>query len=411
MEFETKAIHAGFSKEEKTGATSVPIYESAAYSYSTAEELAEIFEGRKFGYVYSRISNPTITAFEQRLNALEEGIGALATSSGMAAIATVVFTLTQQGDEIISSECLFGGTYLFFNEIMNKYGVKINYINMDDLDSLKRKINNKTKLIFLESISNPKLEIPNLRLISEVAKQHNIPVIVDNTITTPYLWISKNFGADIIVHSATKYITGNGTAIGGILVDTGNYNWKNSPVNKIKEFSKKAGNFAFLAAARSKIYQNIGFAPSPFNAFLHILGLETLPLRMEKHCSNALGLAEFLKSNNKVLDVNYPGLIENKFYNIGKEQFNNKFSGILTFTLESKDVCFKFINNLKLAKNLANIGDTRTLIIHPDSTIYLNCSEEEKKLAGVYDNLIRVSVGLENINDIIEDFNQALEKI
>lgn len=412
MEFETKAIHSGLDKGNNTGAaTSVPLYLSAAFSFNTAEELSEVFEGKRFGYVYSRISNPTITAFELRLNALEEGLGAVATASGMAAIATVIFALTEQDDEIISSESLFGGTYLFFNEVIKKYGVKIKYADLNDLDSLKRAITNKTKLIFLESLSNPKLEIPNLKLISVIAKENNIPVVVDNTLTTPYLWRSKYYGADIIVHSATKYITGNGTAIGGILVDTGNYNWKNSPVNKINEMSKKAGNLAFLSVARSKIYQNIGFTPSPFNVFLHILGLETLQLRMEKHCSNAIDLAGHLKQHKKVTSVNYPGLKENKFYSIGKEQFGNKFSGLLTFSLESKHDCFKFINNLKLVKNLANLGDARTLVIHPASTIYLNCTEEEKKLAGVHENLIRVSVGIENINDIIDDFNQSLEKI
>jgi O-acetylhomoserine (thiol)-lyase len=412
LEFETKAIHSGIEKGNNTGsATSVPLYQSAAFSFNTAEELQEVFEGKRFGYVYSRISNPTTTAFELRLNALEEGLGAVATASGMAAIATVIFALTEQGDEIISSESLFGGTYLFFNEVIKKYGVKINYVDLNNLDSLKRAINNKTKLIFLESLSNPKLEIPNLKLISEIANENNIPVVVDNTLTTPYLWRSKYFGADIIVHSATKYITGNGTAIGGILVDTGNYNWKNSSVNTIKELSKKAGNLAFLSVARSKIYQNIGFTPAPFNVFLHILGLETLQLRMEKHCSNALDLSGHLKQHKKVTGVNYPGLKENKFYSVGKEQFGNKFSGLLTFSLESKQACFKFINNLKLAKNLANLGDTRTLVIHPDSTIYLNCTEEEKRLAGVHENLIRVSVGIENIKDIIDDFNQSLEKI
>lgn len=412
LEFETKAIHSGLDKGNNTGsATSVPLYESAAFSFNTAEELSEVFEGKKFGYVYSRISNPTITAFELRLNELEEGIGAVATASGMAAISTVIFTLTEQGDEIISSESLFGGTYLFFNEVIKKYGVKINYVDLNDLDSLKKSINNKTKLIFLESISNPKLEIPNMKLISGIAKEYNIPLVVDNTLTTPYLWRSKYFGADIIIHSATKYITGNGTAIGGILVDTGNYNWKNSSVSKIKELSKKAGSLAFLGVARSKIYQNIGLTLSPFNAFLHILGLETLQLRMEKHCSNALDLAIHLKSHKKITGVNYPGLKDNKFYGIGKEQFDNKFGGLLTFSLESKQACFKFINNVKLAKNLANLGDTRTLIIHPDSTIYLNCSEEEKKLAGVSNNMVRVSAGLENIKDIIEDFDQSLEKI
>lgn len=411
MEFETKAIHSGFAQEEKFGATFFPIYGSASFAYNTAEDLSEVFEGKKFGYVYSRISNPTVTAFELRMNALEEGIGSIATASGMSAIATVFFTLTEQEDEIISSDCLFGGTYLFFNEIMKKYGVKVHYVNINDIDSWKKLINKKTKLIFFESISNPKLEIPDLKTISKIAHEHNIPVIVDNTVPTPYLWRAKYFGADIIVHSTTKYISGNGTTIGGILIDTGNYDWKKSTNEKIKEMSSKAGNFAFLATARSKIYQNIGFAPSPFSAFLNLIGIETLPLRMDKHCENALKLAEFLKSNQKVVDVNYPGLQVHKFHETGRQQFNNKFSGLLTFFLNSKEECFNFINNLKLAKNLANIGDTRTLVIHPDSTIYLNCTQEEKNLAGVNEKMIRVSVGLENINDIIEDFNQALEKI
>jgi|DewCreStandDraft_4_1066084.scaffolds.fasta_scaffold16148_4 O-acetylhomoserine (thiol)-lyase len=408
--FATKAIHSGFKNDRETGATFVPIYASASYEYEKAEDLADVFDGKKFGYIYSRISNPTISVFEQKVNSLEGGIGAVATSSGMSAIASIVFALVNKGDEIISSKNLFGGTLLFFNEIIKKYGVKINYVDACDISSYKNLINNKTKMIFVETIANPKLNVPDIKKISDISKENNIPLVVDSTITTPYLFNAKKFGVDIVIHSATKYLTGNGTAIGGILVDTGNFDWKQCKSSIIKKYTKRFGEFGFLAAIRKNVVQNGGSCTSPFNAFLHCIGLETLELRMERHCKNAEKLALYFMKNKKIKKVNYPGLKTSPFYEIAKLQFNNRFSGILTIELENKEQCFKFINNLKMVKNLANIGDTRTLIIHPASTIFHECDKKEMTEAGVTENMLRISVGLENIEDIINDFEQALKE-
>lgn len=411
VKFETRALHTGIIPTDKTGATMPPIYQTAAFAYTSAAEIEDVFRGKKFGYVYTRITNPTITSFELRMNELENGVGALATSSGMAAIAVVAFTLAEAGSEILASRSLFGGTYHFFSDILESAGIAVRYADFTSVDELENKINDKTRFLFLESISNPKLEIYDVRKISTIARKHHIPLVVDNTIATPYLWCAKDFGADIVIHSATKYITGNGTAVGGILVDTGNYKWENHASPKVKEFIAKAGPFSFLAAARSKVYQNFGFTPSPQNAFLHLVGLETLALRMEKHCKNAQHLAEFFAIHKKVKTVNYPGLKDNPFHETGKNLFGNRYSGILTIELASKEECFRLIDNVRYAKNLANIGDTRTLIIHPDSTIYSNCSEEEKRNAGVTEKLLRISVGIEHFEDILEDFSHAFEKI
>ncbi|MCM8833085.1 MAG: sulfur carrier protein ThiS [Candidatus Omnitrophica bacterium] len=409
--FATKAIHSGYEKDKETGATFVPIYSSASYEYEKAEDLADVFDGRKYGYIYSRIANPTVNIFEQKINTLENGIGAVATSSGMSAIAAIIFALTESGDEIISSKNLFGGTLLFFNEIMKTYNVKVNFVDACDIQAYKKFINKKTKLIFIETIANPKLNIPDVKKIAEIANQNEIPLIIDSTITTPYLFKAKKHGVSIVVHSATKYLTGNGTAIGGVLIDTGNFLWQKSKSPKVIKYTNKFGNFGFLACIRKNIIQNSGACLSPFNAFLHCIGLETLALRMEKHCENAKKLAEYLKQHTKIINVNYPGLSDNEYYEISAKQFNNKFGGILTIRLGNKEKSFRLINNLKLAKNLANIGDVRTLVIHPASTIFHECSKEEMEEAGVYDDLIRISVGLEDFEDIINDFEQALKEV
>ncbi len=409
--FTTKAIHSGFKKDKETGSTFVPIYQTASYQYDKAEDLAEVFDGKKFGYIYSRIANPTITVFEQKINALENGLGAIATSSGMSAIATAIFLLTESGDEIISSVNLFGGTLLFFNDIMTRFNVKINYVDATDVESYKKSITEKTKLIFLETIANPKLNVPDIKKISEIANENKIPLVIDSTITTPYLFESKKFGVSLVIHSATKYLTGNGTTIGGVIMDTGNFNWAKCKSKVIRDYYKKFGIYAFLAAARKSIVQNIGFCMAPFNAFICCIGLETLSLRMERHCNNALKLSEFFLSNKKVKEVNYPGLRNSPYYDIAKEQFNGKFGGLLTIRLGNRKQCFELIKNLKLVKNLANIGDTRTLVIHPSSTIFHDLIDEEKLKAGVTDDMIRISTGIEDIEDIIADFEMALKEV
>ncbi|MEW5815968.1 MAG: aminotransferase class I/II-fold pyridoxal phosphate-dependent enzyme, partial [Spirochaetota bacterium] len=386
--FETKAIHSGCDPALHQGATSIPIYETTAYTYGTAEELADVFDGKKFGHIYSRISNPTVSAFEQRMNALEEGTGAIAVSSGMAAVSTVLFSLLSQGDEIVSSSSLFGGTLLLFNKIFRKYGVKVRYVNPVELKTFREALSRKTVLIFVETIGNPKLDVPDLRSIAALAEEFKIPLIVDSTLTTPYLIKARDFGASIVLHSTTKYITGNGSTIGGVLVDTGTFDWTIGKDRELKLMAGKYGSeLAFLSLARRQVVQNTGSCLSPFNAFLHCLGLETLALRMEKHCSNAQELAGFLEAHPRIKQVNYPGTKNNPHFKTANLQFQGKFGALLTFRLGSRERCFQMINHLKMVKNLANLGDAKTLIIHPASTIYHDCSKEEMEGAGVFEDM------------------------
>lgn len=411
-DFETIAIHSGCDPSQHQGATSIPIYETASFAYNTAEELADVFDGKKFGHIYSRISNPTVNAFEQKMKALEGGVGAIAASSGMAAISTVIFSLCGQGDEIVSSSSLFGGTLLLFNKIFQKYGVRIRYVNPIDTKAFQDALSPKTRLIFVETIGNPKLDVPDIEQIASLATEHNVPLIVDSTLTTPYLFQPKESGASIVVHSSTKYITGNGSTIGGVLVDLGTFDWKMHGTSEIRQMAKQYGSeLAFLSLARRQVLQNIGGCLSPFNAYLHCLGLETLALRMEKHCSNAMALAEFLKAHAKVIQVSYPGLKDSDQFDTANQQFRGRFGALLTFQLGSQKRCFQLIDHLQLVKNLANLGDAKTLIIHPASTIYHDCSQEEMAGAGVCEEMLRVSLGIENIDDIIEDFDQALREV
>lgn len=407
--FSTRALHAGNNSSRETGSTAVPIYETASFSYDTAQDLADVFDGRKYGHVYSRISNPTVAAFEQRVNALEQGRGALAASSGMAAISTAVFALTQAGDEIVAAKSLFGGTLQFFNNLISRYGIKINYVDTSDISAYKKAVNEKTRLIFLETIANPKLDVPDIDAVAKIASENNIPLIVDSTITTPYLFDAKKHGAAVVVHSATKYMTGNGTAVGGVFVDTGAYNWKNSKNPSLFNYTAKFGEFAFLAAARKQVLQNAGACLSPFNAFLHCLGLETLSIRMEKHCANAAAVAAHFSGHQAVKAVNYPGLNSSPYKQAAARLFKGKFGAILTFSLGTREKCFDFAGRVKIARNLANIGDAKTLVIHPASTIFRDCTKEETAAAGVTDDLIRISVGIEDVEDIIADFEQALK--
>jgi O-acetylhomoserine (thiol)-lyase len=409
--FETTAIHAGELPEKHGGATRTPIFETTSFAYGTAGELEEAFAGRKFGHIYSRISNPTVTSFEQKMSRLEGGVGALAAASGMAAISTVLFTLTRGQDEVVFGRSLFGGTFHLLDQVLGRYGVKARYVDPVNLKAIEGAVTERTKLLFVEAIGNPRLDVPDIRGISEIAKNRGIPLVVDGTLTTPYLFQAKEHGANIVVHSTTKYITGNGSTIGGVVVDLGNFDWASFPDEQIKETAGRIGApFAFLAAARRNIQQNTGGCLSPFSAYLHNLGVETLALRMDRHCSNAQALAEFLSRHPDTTEVVYPGLKDNRFFEIARRQFGDRFGGMLTVSLESKEMCFKVIDNLKLVKNLANLGDAKTLVIHPASTIYQDCSAEENEAFGVTNGMIRVSVGIERIDDIVRDFESALRE-
>ncbi|HOK40768.1 MAG TPA: O-acetylhomoserine aminocarboxypropyltransferase/cysteine synthase [bacterium] len=406
-EFETMLIHGGLVPQKNRQSTTVPIYQTTSFKYESCEDISEVFKGEKYGFIYTRISNPTIEILEKRMALIEDGIGAIATSSGMSAITTTIMTLCKSGDNFISSSSIFGGTYSLFKNRMKEFGINCKFINPNYIERFEKEIDEKTKAIFIETIGNPKIDVADIRAISRIAEKYEVPLIVDSTITTPYLIQPKNFGANIIIHSTSKFINGFGNSIGGIIIDAGNFNWNNKRFQNFKEFYEKYGQLAFLIKVRKEIFRDFGGCISPFNTFLILNGLETLSLRMTKHCENGMKLANFLKEQKEVLFVNYPGLKENKYYHLAKEQFNNKFGSIISFGLKNKEMCFKFINSLKLAYNLANLGDAKTLIIHPASTICVEFNEEEKRMMGVSENLIRVSVGLESINDIINDFKNA----
>ncbi len=410
MKADTLAIHGGFDGDKETGDTAVPIHQTVSYAYKTAQELADVFDNKTPGYIYTRIANPTTTVLEVRLSELEDGIGCIATSSGMAAIASVVMGLVKTGDQIIAAAGIFGGTISLFENTLGRFGVGTVLVDVADTNNFANAINDKTKLIFVETIGNPRMDVPDIPPIAEIARKANIPFIVDNTVTTPFLIKPGKFGGDIVIHSTSKFINGHGTAIGGAIIDTGNYDWRKGPFEDIKKLSEQAGQLAFLAHLRNLIYRDLGGCPAPMNSFLMLQGLETLPGRMDKHCENAKKLAGFLQEHPKVSWINYPGLEGNQFYDRVAKLFDDRGGGLLTFGLGDKEKAFRFIDSLKLAKNLANLGDAKTLVIHPASTIFHEFSAEENQKMGVGEDMVRVSVGIEDFEDIRADFQQAIEK-
>jgi O-acetylhomoserine (thiol)-lyase len=407
---DTSAIHAGFAGDSQTGAAAVPICQTVSYAYKSAAELAAVFEGHAPGYIYTRIANPTTTALEARLTLLENGIGCIATSSGMAAIASVVMGLVKTGDKIIAAAGIFGGTVSLFENTLGRFGVETVLVDVADTNNFAKAIDDKTKLIFVESIGNPRMDVPDIPAIAQIAHKANIPLVVDNTVTTPVLFKPGEVGADIVIHSTSKFINGHGTAIGGAIIDTGNYDWRKGVFEDIKKLSERVRQLAFLSHLRNVIYRDLGGCPGPMNSFLMLQGLETLPVRMVRHCENAKKLALFLSEHPKVSWVNYPGLEDNGFYGRVDKLFNGQGSGLLTFGMDTKERAFEFIDSLKLAKNMANLGDAKTLVIHPASTIFHEFNDAEKEKMGIMADMIRVSVGIEDFEDIKADFQQAIEK-
>jgi O-acetylhomoserine (thiol)-lyase len=408
MRFDTKLIHGG-TAPAPFGATKMPIVQSSAFAYNTAEELEDLFKGRAIGQVYTRIGNPTLESLEKRLAVVEDGIAAIVTASGMAAITTAVMAIVRSGDEILSSSSLFGGTYSLFNDTLSNYGIATRFLDPTDLAALEAAITDSTRLIFVETIGNPKMDVPDIAAFAAIARKYGIPLMVDATVSTPYLARVKELGADIVIHSTSKFINGTANSIGGAIIDAGTFNWNSDKFPHFEQFHRKYRNFAFTARTRKLIHKDFGACAAPMNSFLLGEGLETLALRMERHCANALRVAQFLNSHEKVSWVNYPGLPDSPFFEVATRQFKGRYGGVLTFGLADKASAFRFINGLSLAKNLANIGDTKTLVIHPASTICADYTAEVKALMGVSEELVRVSVGIEDIEDILEDFAAALE--
>ena len=408
MDFNTTLLHHGFGSEKNSGSTLTPIYQVSAFSQESAEKIEAVFNNRAPGFAYTRIGNPTTDSFERRVSSLEKGIGAVACSSGMAAVTLSLLNILQAGDEVIASAGLFGGTIDLFHDL-EAFGIKTRFVTEVTAESVRQQLNEKTKAVFTELIGNPKLNVVDLQSVADVAHENNVPFIVDSTTATPYLVRPFDFGADIVVHSSSKYINGNGSAISGIIVDSGKFKWDPARYKGFEEY-KRFGKFAYLAKLRNGIWRNVGCCIAPSTAFLNSLGLETLGLRMERLCSNALQLAEFLQGFEGI-KVNYPALKGNPYYDLVQKQFGGKGGAIISIDAGSKERAFKLINSLKYATIATNIGDLRTLVIHPESTIFTHGTKKQKENAGVFEGSIRISVGIEDIADLKEDFEQAIKNI
>lgn len=407
MEFTTKLLHGKSAKNFPNGATLPPISQVSAFSYESAEELEKVFSNKAPGFAYTRIGNPTVDAFERRICELEGGLAATACSSGMAAVTAALLNILQSGDEIIAGSGLFGGTIDLFHDL-EAFGITARFVRHMTAEEIKEQITDKTKAIFGEVIGNPGLDVMDVESVAELAHSKGIPLIADSTTATPYLLNPLSHGADIVIHSSSKYINGSGNSVSGVIVDGGKFKWDFDKYPTLAKY-KKFGNFAFSAALRNGIWRNMGGCLAPMNAYLNLIGIETLALRMDRICSNALALAETLEKTDGV-SVNYPALESSPYHDLVQKQLGGKGGGIVTLRAGSKEAAFKLINSLKYALNATNIGDTKTLVIHPASTIYLHSTEEQKINAGVYDDTIRISVGIEDAADLIEDFTEAITK-
>ncbi|MDO5547924.1 MAG: PLP-dependent transferase [Eubacteriales bacterium] len=408
MKTNTRLLHDRFDGDKKnTGATLTPIYQTSAFGNATAEGLEAIFRNKAAGYAYTRIGNPTVSAFEQRMAALEHGIGAVAFSSGMAAITSLCLAILSTGDEIVASAGVFGGTIGLFADLQ-AFGITTHYVDACTPEQLERVITEKTRMVFTEIIGNPRLDVLDLPEVSRYLKEKgNILFVVDNTLATPVLVQALEQGADIAVHSSSKYINGSSNAISGVLVDSGNFRWDTEAFPAMQDW-KKFGPYALTAKLRQKVLMDMGACLAPMNAFLNSLGMETLGLRMERQCSNALSLAKALEQMDGIAAVNYPGLDSSPWHETASRVLNGGYGAILTARLGTRERAFQVINKLRYAVNITNVGDVRTLVVHPRSTIYAHIPADACEHAGVTEDLIRVSVGIEDMEDLIEDFEQAV---
>jgi len=430
LRFETLQLHAGQSADPVTGSRAVPLYQTTSYVFKNAEHAANLFGLKEFGNIYTRLMNPTTDVFEQRIAALEGGVAALATSSGQAAQFLALNNILQAGDNFVSSSFIYGGTYNQFKVAFKRLGVDVRFAEGDDVANYEKLIDAKTKAIYLETIGNPRLNVPDFKKFADLAKRHDIPLVVDNTFGAGgYLFKPLQHGANIVVESATKWIGGHETSICGVIVDGGNFNWGNGKFPQFTEPSEGyhglkfwdifgegnplgLPNIAFIIRARVEGLRDFGPSQSPFNSFLLLQGLETLSLRVQRHVDNALALAEWLESHESVDFVWYPGLKSSSYHELAKEYLKNGFGGVLQFGIKGGlENGKKFINSLSLISHLANVGDAKTLAIHPASTTHEQLSDKEREQAGVLSNLIRISVGIEHLEDIKNDFTQAFEKV
>ena len=415
--FSTRSIHAGQRPDPETGARAMPIYQTTSFVFDNAQHAADLFALQTYGNIYTRIGNPTTAAFEERMASLEGGIGAVATSSGQAAQLIAVLTMCKQGDEIVASQSLYGGTYTQFDVTLRRMGVDATFVDFADLDAVEKAITERTKLVYAETIGNPRADILDIETLAQIAHTHGVPLMVDNTFATPYLCRPIEHGADIVVHSATKFIGGHGVAIGGVIVESGRFPFDNgnfpilvdpSPAYHDLRFWENFREYAYLTRARVELLRDIGAAPSPFNSFLLLLGLETLPLRMRQHAANARKVAEFLNDHALVSWVSFPIFPDNEWTPLAEKYLPEGPGAVFTFGLEGGyEAGVQFIDAVELASHLANVGDAKTLVIHPASTTHQQVPLEEREAVGVADDMIRISVGIEDIDDLLWDLDQA----
>lgn len=412
--FDTRVIHLGMHAEEWQGATLPPIFQSSAHRHETAESLSRTFGGQQDAHIYMRLTNPTNRVLEEKIAALEGGKGAVAVASGMAAITNACMALLKAGDEFVTSNSLFMSTYLLFAKVFAKYGITARFVDPRDPDAIVGAITDKTRFVYVEIIGNPKMDVPDIARLATIAHRHGLPLMVDNTMATPWLCRPIELGADIVLHSTTKYLSGHGNATGGVIVDSGRFDWAAQPQRfaDFAPFIDRKGPLAYRDRVWREIHINFGTTMAPFHSYLTLLGLDTLVLRMERHTANTMTVARFLANHPKVRWVNYPGLANHPDHALADSQFGGKgFGGLLTFGLADQSACFACIDHLKLIYHLANLGDCKSLIIHPYSSQYLSFTEENRRELAITPDLLRLSVGIEAADDIIADLDQALAKV
>ena len=422
FKFETLQLHAGQVVDATTKSRAVPIYQTTSFVFEDTQEGADLFALQKAGNIYTRITNPTTSAFEERIAALEGGVGALATASGMAALTYTILGLAHAGDHVVAASTIYGGTFNLLKETLPRYGITTTFVDIDNLEEVEAAIKDNTKLVLIETLGNPVINIPDIEKIAEIAHKHQIPLVSDNTFATPYLINVFSHGVDISVHSATKFIGGHGTTIGGVIVDSGKFDWAASgkfpqlvdedPSYHNISYTRDVGAAAFIVAARVQLLRDMGAALSPFNSFLLLQGLETLSLRVERHVQNAEKIVDFLVNHPKVEKVNYPKLADSPYHALAEKYLPKGVGSIFTFHVKGGEAeARKVIDSLEIFSNLANVADAKSLVVHPATTTHSQLSDSDLEAAGVTKNQIRLSIGLENVDDLIEDLRLALEKI
>ncbi len=404
--FSTRAIHCTPAKQDPHGSLRTPVYDSAAFEFGSSRELQRAFEGKRPAHAYSRITNPTVEDFERRVRELSGALGVIATSSGMAAIGTLALALGAPGGNVVTTRFLFANTVSLFEHTLGRWGLETRYVDFSRPETVGKALDTNTRFVFVEAITNPQLEVADIVTISSIAADAGVPVILDGTLTTPYLFRSKDHGVALEVLSSTKYLSGGATSVGGLIIDNGTFDW--SANHDLGQVAAGFGPYALLKRLRGEVYRNLGVCLSPHNAYLQTLGLETLAMRIEKSCANALEISRCLDSHPNVKGVNYPGLESSPSQAVAARQFGNRFGALLTLDLGSRERCFRFMDSLKLIRRATNLNDNKTLVIHPASTIFADYPQDERDRMGVPDSMIRVAAGIEEAEDIIEDIRQGL---